>query len=235
MPATIASQWVGLAQAFPEGGASAVVVVGRGAPELAEAFHRAGAAPPALEADDLVLLADETPETEVSSLADLSAESAGLVVLRRAWDSRSEVDDVLRHAYRITRSGGRVLAGDLDVDRLLHSSSIRYPSKLQYLAVPEARQGLEARSTRMLLPLEVMRAGYRGVRTVELDEVRGRYEGVEAYWDAVKEVGWPVFAALDPEAAESLLEESATELRRIAPIGSVIDDEPWFVVTGIKG
>ncbi len=230
----IGQQWVEVAQAYRVGLGTTVVVAGRDAGLLAETFHRAGSPPPVAEADGLVVLSEQPLDGEVSSLADVADALAGLVVLRSAWSDRSQLDGIAAEAHRIARPGGRLLAGDIDIDRLFGSSSIRYPSRVLHLGAPGSGAVMRRRSTRMLLPVAVMRAGFGRVTALEIDEIRGIHDDAEAYWTAVRDEGRPVFADLEPGLVERLLERAAVELRRTAPVGPVVDDEPWFVVTGIR-
>jgi SAM-dependent methyltransferase len=227
-----ASEWVRVVEALGTAFGDMVVVAGAGSTEVAEALRRAGGPPLAVETERLaVLLAGDLEEQPVA-LVDLPSDGADLVMLRRAWQDRPALPAALREAYRILRSGGRLVAADLDVDRLMTSSSFRYPSRLQYALLPGKVAPPESLS--MALSIEVGRAGFRTVRGWEIDEERAVYADAKAYWEAVRDEGWPAFRDLSAEDAERLLEVTAAELGRIAPLGELSDRRPWFVVTGVK-
>lgn len=220
-----------IVEALGEGFGETAVVAGWEADRLGEALRRAGAPTPVVGGDRLAVLSSRAVEGEASRLADLPAGFADLVILRRAWRDRLELGAAIRQAARIARSGGRLLAADLDFDRLVSSSSFRYPSRLQYGLL----SGRAApRSLRMALSIEVGRAGFESVDGWEVDEEDGVYEDARAYWEAVRAEGWPVFAELSVEEAEQLLERASEELRRVAPVGPVVDRRPWFVVSGLR-
>ncbi len=226
------SEWVRIVEAFDEGFDAGVVVAGAGAPEIAQALRRAGVPPLAVAHERLAVLSGDDVDEAAATLADLPASIAGIALLRRAWDDRLALTAALREANRVIRPGGRVIAADIDLDRLMGSSNHRYPARLQYLLAGDDIG--PPRSLRMALSIETGRAGFRDVRGWEVDVERGVYPDARAYWQAVKAGGWPVLADLQPAVADRVLEDAAAGLRRIAPIGEVVDRYPWFVVTGVK-
>ena len=232
MQVTAASEWVRIVEAFGGGLRGTVVVVGAGAPDVAEALRRAGGSHLAVETERLAVLSNAALETEPAALSDLPAETADVVLLRRAWADRPALSMMLRRAHRAIRSGGRVVAADVDVDRLMASSSIRYPSRVQYVLA--GGRADPPRSLHMALSIETGRAGFKGVHGWEVDEERAVHRDARAYWEAIREEGWPVFRELPADEIDRLLERAAPELRRVIPIGEVVDRYPWFVVTGTK-
>jgi hypothetical protein len=182
----------------------------------------------------LVILTSGDISGEPETLGEVDEGIADLVVLKRAWPDRPGLTEAVRSAHRAVQTGGRMIAADIDLDRLLASSAIRYPMRLQFSLLSEPFAGAGRRSMRMPLSIETARAGFRDVEFFEVDEERETYPDVRSYWEALREQGSPVFADLSPEDTETLLEATAEQLHRVAPIGGITDRRPWFVVAGIK-
>ncbi len=228
-----APQWVGVIDDLGVSWRGAVAIAGEEAPAVAAAYRSIGAPTAAHEAPALVVLGDvEVPHGAVS-VADLPDRCAQLVVLRRPWKSRSELKQVLRQAARVLGFDGMLLAAEINAVRLLTGSTVRYPSRLQYLIDPEAGDRLRSAVVeRTRLALEMNRAGFVDVVGRDVDEDRGRYGSVEEYWQAVRGGVWRSFAEIAPRCRQEIPEAVADDLRRLCPAGEVIDREPWYVVSG---
>lgn len=228
-----APQWVGVIDDLGVSWRGAVVIAGEEALAVAAAFQSAGAPPIVHEAPGLVVLGDAEVPPDAVSLADLPDRCAQLVVLRRPWNSRPELKEALGDAARVLGFDGMLLAAEIDAGRLLEGSAVRYPSRLQYLIDPEA--GLRLRSMvveRTGLALGVARAGFFDVVGRDVDEERGRYGSPEEYWQAVRGGAWRSLAESSAQRRQEVLEAAADDLRRLGPVGDVIDREPWYVVSG---
>jgi hypothetical protein len=212
-----------------------VVVVGPRANDLAAAFQAAGAPPVSAEGDGLVALSLSDVPAEVTGLAELPEGWADLVVLRSAWQDRTQVGPMLRTASRVLRPGGRVLAGEMDVARMLETSAVRYPSRLLFSVRPDLATEVRATTIgRAMLSAETVRAGFGDVDVVDLEELRGTFPSADAYWQYARSGGWPALAWLPAEDADRAVEAAAGDLARIAPIGPVVDRVPFVATTGIK-
>jgi hypothetical protein len=235
MPATIASPWV---DAFDPRGfdeRSTIVVAGDDAGVVAGSFRDAGGPAAVIEADDFVVLAPEAPGGEISSWQDLPDASADAVLLRRAWSDRRGLTTAVAAASRVLARGGRVVVADVDLDRLLGGPMFRYPYRLRFASDPEAAARLRATTAASAaMATEVVRAGFGNAVALDIDEERGRFATVEEYREAVRSGAWPSLAAMTAEARERLIESIGPELRKIAPLGGLIERRPWRAVTGVK-
>ena len=99
-------------------------------------------------------------------------------MLGSAWVGRAEVATSLRRAARVLRPGGTVMASEVHVDRLAAGSPLRYPAASAQVIVMAVRP--------FYLTTEAIRAGFKDVGGMELDEERGRYGNTAAYVAAVE-------------------------------------------------
>jgi hypothetical protein len=230
-----AGAWVGAVRALVSGGARVVVVGGDDAAELADALQVLEAPPIAAEGDDLVVLFAD-PEPPPSPEWDaLPHRWADLIVLRHAWRNRAGAVAMLDRTRRVLRPGGRLIAGEPDVNRLLEGSSVRSPARLLYTARPElAEAAAAATAGRAVLGVEAVRAGYGDVELFLMEERRGVFADAASYWEWVRGGGWPALASLSAEDAEEVLEAAAGALESVAPIGPIVDVMPWVAVTGTR-
>jgi len=212
-----------------------VVVGGEGAAELADALQGSDAPPITAEGDDLVVLTDEPTPPPSPAWDELPEHWADLILLRRAWRSKPEAVEVVHRTRRILRPGGRLIAGEPDVGRLLEGSAVRSPARLLYASRPElAAAARAATAGRAALGIEMVRAGYDDVEVFPIDEQRGVFPDAESYWEWVRSGGWPALASLAAEDAEAVLERAAVDLKKVAPIGPIVDVMPWVAVTGVR-
>lgn len=215
---------------------SAIAIAGESAADFAEDLVRRGAPPLAVEADRFALLSDALDPPAVGRLRDLPEGAVDLVVLRRAWRSRTDVAGALAAAVRAVRPGGEVVVADLDVNRLLGGPSPRYPVRLLYLAEPEAAERLTASTASPgVLGSEAGRVGLRDVVTITYDDERGAYEEVAGLWAGIRQRGWRGAAWVSQERARSLFEGVASAMAGAIPAGWAVDREPWYAVIGRCG
>jgi len=205
------------------------VVAGPGAPAVAGALQAAGWPAAGIEELEFVLLG-ETPAGEVGDLTRLQSESMSLVVLRRAWADRPGMVAALRHAHRVLRPGGAAVAAVPDAEEMLGSSAIRYPERVAYSLVPAAAEALRRFSTRTLLSFEFPRSGFRDAVGFMIEEHHGTYPAVEAYV-AARAAAWE---STGTAGAEMVADRAAEELRRISPLGPIVDRRPWFALAGFR-
>jgi hypothetical protein len=208
-------------------------VAGEAAPSLARSLQAAGSPPIGLEADRLAVLGDiETPD-DARSLDDLPTGSADFVVLRRAWESRPGMGQAVRGAFAMLRPGGCVVVAEIDAARLLEGPAVRYPDRVLYDADPGLAGSVRvAAMERTVLAVEMVRAGFRRVAVADVEVERGRHASAADYWQALASSARRPLAALPAEDAERLIEEVAGDLARLAPLGPVVDREPWLMATG---
>jgi hypothetical protein len=212
-----------------------IAVVGADAAVAGGAIRAVGGRSLLVDGEDFVLLGDAVEDPAPTGLTEVVPGSLDLVVLRRAWSGRSSVLTVMRSARRAMRSGGELLALEVDASRLLKSSVVHYPLRLRFDHDPDAAQRL--RSTTIppaALMIDAVRAGFRNVVERRIDEPRAFFSSVDSYWEAIREGAWPSLAAMTPEGRERLLEALEPDLRASAPMGEVVDREPWIAVTGVK-
>lgn len=212
-----------------------VAIAGDQAASTGEAFARAGAPAPVVESDHFTLLADGDGRPRASRVRDLAPGSVDLVVLRRAWRSKSEVGEAIRAAVGVVAIGGEVVVADVDSDRLLTGPTARYPVRLLYLAEPKAAARLKTSTASPgMLGAEAVRARLRDVDSVRFDEVHGRYDGVAALWSGVRDGGWRGSRWIGPERAAEVFAEVARPLAGAIPVGPAVDREPWYAVVGTR-
>ena len=215
------------------GAGSAIAIAGESAADFAEDLVRHGAPPLTVEADRFALLTDALDPPAVGRVRDLPEGTVDLVVLRRAWRTPADVADALAAAVRAVRTGGEVVATDIDVRQLLAGPSPRYPVRLLYLAEPEVADRLRASTAPPgLLGSEAVRAGLQDVVSINYDDERGIYEDVAGLWSGIREHGWRGAAWVPQERARSLLEDVASSMAGAVPAGWAVDREPWFAVFG---
>jgi hypothetical protein len=212
-----------------------MVIAGPGATDLATACQAAGGPPISAEGIGVVAMSRGEPPSSCAGIEDLPEEWADLVVLRSVWRDRTEVGPALRAGARALRRGGRVLAGEMDVARLLGTSAVRYPARLLFSARPDLARAVRATTTgRAMLSAETVRAGFGLVEIVDVEEERAAFPSAEAYWEYARGGGWPALGWLSAEDAELALRDTAKDLARIAPIGPVVDRVPFAAATGIR-
>jgi hypothetical protein len=221
-------------EAFGTDWSAPLVIAGADAADLAEQCARRASFGIAAEGEDWFLLAPEAPDTAPEGWPGLPPGIAGTVILRRAWPDRPGLDAAVGAAARLLRRGGRLIAADIDVDRLLGGSPVAYPYQLRFTLDPEAAAALRSSTVSTAdLAVEVGRAGMRRVVGLTVDEERGRFAEAAAYWVGVRDGAWPSLAGTAPEARGMLLEDLAAQLSRIAPMGGIVERRPWFVATGV--
>jgi hypothetical protein len=212
---------------------STIAVAGEAAADLAEDLVRNGSAPLSVEADQFALLSDSLDPPTVGRIRDIPAESVDLVILRRAWRSRSSVAAAFAAATRAVRPGGEVIATDIDVNQLLAGPSPRYPVRLLYAAEPAAAASLAASTVAPgVLGSEAVRAGLDAVESLTYDDDRGAYEGIAEFWSAVQRRGWRGAAWVSQDRSRSLFEDVAESMAGAHPVGWAVDREPWYAVFG---
>ncbi|MFQ5949020.1 MAG: methyltransferase domain-containing protein, partial [Acidimicrobiia bacterium] len=177
----------------------------------------------------------EGQERTGMGLEEFPSETADLVVLRHAWDSRPGLNEILAQARRVLKPGGVAVTAELDFDRLLNSSTHLYPSRLQFLAHPELADAMADRFVDPAdLNIELVRHGFRYVSGFDVDEEAGTFPDHRSYLEHVRSRGWRTFPELSDEQVEALLVELGRVLPRIAPLGEVTEREPWQVAHGSK-
>lgn len=233
-----AAEWTSVLADVELGWGSAAVIVGDQAPEVANAYLRAGAPPLIVESPDLAVLSEGPPpdsDGNEASAFGLAPDSMDLVVLRNAWRSLPEMTAVIWNAYRISKPGGGLLACEFDVDRTLTALATQYPSQVLYAAHPELVEHFRSLAVGTVdISVEMGRAGYSDVRQGEVDETRGVFDEADALFDFVSVHGWRGMERLEPREAAEVLDRLADLLPRLAPAGESADREPWICVRGTK-
>jgi len=227
--------WIGTLDALEIDRAAPILVAGMDAATLAGDCMRAGSAGIAAEGDDWLLLSSEQPAEAPESWHDLPDGIAGVVVLRSAWPDRPGLTAAVEAGAALVAPGGRLVVADIDVERLLEGSPVRYPYRFRFVLDPAAGASLwEKTMSTADLTLEVGRAGMRDVIGVVIEEERGRYDGPAGYWTAVRDGAWPSLLEMPPDEREILLEDLAAELSRVSPMGEIVERRPWFAATGSR-
>ena len=211
-------EWISTLRAFvdsPHG----IAVAGEDAGAVARALGLAFGLALTTEETDFALLGTDHPEA--NRVRDLPDDSVDVVLFRRAWSGSVEVGRAIGAAHRVLRSGGRIFAGERELDRLTRSSLHRYPLRA-FVEVDPAVMEADLRTSvgRLGLAAGIVRAGFKGGTAIDVDETRGSYD------DAVSFVG----AFTDPQEAGdvvALLNES--HRRR-----TIVDVDPWVYATGVK-
>jgi hypothetical protein len=235
MSGSLKPDWTEALDAFDADWSEPILVAGIDATGLANRLARRSESGIAAEGDEWVLLAPEAPDEAPDEWADLPPGSVGTVILRRAWDDRPGVGTAAVAARRLLGAGGRLFAADLDLDRLLGGSPVRYPYQFRFTLDPDAARRLRATASDGAdLALAVGRSGLKQVRGVDLEEVRKVYDGPADYWTAVRDGAWPSLMDTPADDRDLLLERLAVELERIAPLGEIAERRPWFAVTGLR-
>lgn len=212
-----------------------IAIAGESAAAVGEVFAAAGGPPLVLESDHFAFLSRNSGVPSAARVRDLPEDSVDLVVLRRAWRSPVEVGTAIAIGRDRVVPGGEVIAADLDVNRLLAGPSSRYPSRLLYLAAPEASVGLRASTASpALLSAEAVRASLGPVDMITYDDVRGDHETIGALWDAIRQRGWRGAAWTPSDRQAEVMETAASSLASAVPSGRVRDLEPWYAVVGPK-
>jgi hypothetical protein len=230
-----ATAWIDAVRALAGDWPSVVVVAGPRASDFASAFQAAGAPPISVEGDGVVTLSRSDGPPSSAGFAELPERWADLVVLRSAWQDRIQVGPMMRTAARVLRPGGRVLAGEMDVARMMEASAVRYPARLLFSVRPDL--AAEVRATTIggaMLSAETVRAGFGDVDIIDVEEIRGTFPSADAYWRYALGGGWPALAWLPALGAEQAVDSAAGDLARVAPIGPVSDRVPFVAATGIR-
>jgi len=227
--------WTGALDALEIDWTAPILVAGMDAGALAGDFMRAGSAGIAAEGDDWFLLSSEHPAEAPESWHGLPHGVAGTVVLRKAWPDRPGLTTAVEMGAALVAPGGRLVVADIDSERLLEGSPVRYPYRFRFVLDPAAEASLREESMSTAdLTLEVARAGMRGVVGVVIEEERGRYDGPAGYWTAVRDVAWPSLLEMPSYDREILLEDLAAGLSRVSPMGEIVERRPWFAATGAR-
>jgi hypothetical protein len=227
--------WVEALDAFEVDWTMPILVAGIDAAGLADILFLKASFGIAADGEDWALLAPEPPDEAPDTWTGLPAGSVGTVILRRAWPDRPGIGAAAAGAVRLLASGGRLFLADLDLERLLGGSPVRYPYQFRFTLDPAAGERLRATAASASeLALEVGRSGLRSVRGVDLEERRAVYEDPVAYWTAVRDGSWPSLIDTPADDREQLLERLAVELSRVAPMGEIVERRPWFAATGSR-
>jgi len=227
--------WTGTLDALEIDWAAPILVAGMDAAALADDCMSTGSAGIAAEGDDWFLLSSEHPAEAAESWHGLPQGMAGAVVLRAAWPDRPGLTTAVEAGAALVAPGGRLVVADIDADRLLEGSPVRYPYRFRFVLDPAAGASLRDESMSTAdLTLEVGRAGMRDVVGVVIEEERGRYAGPAEYWTAVRDGAWPSLTEMPSYEREILLEDLAAGLSRVSPMGEIVERRPWFAATGTR-
>lgn len=217
----------------------AVVIGGENASDVAVMAHAAGAPPVAHAAPGFALLTRDPPEVDVDAstavATTLPAGSVATVVLRHAWTGPESLTVAVAEARRILVAGGRLLLADWDLDRVLTAAPQSYPDAFFYAALPEvAARVRTVMAYRLDLALALGRAGFGGVRSVEVDEVVAEFHERPAYLAWLRERGFRGIQHADELRLATVRAALPDLVRRLAPLGEVTHREPWRVVAGVR-
>ena len=176
-----------------------------------------------LSAGELVLTAEQ--------LSDVPSSSLDAVVLRRPWAGRGEARRLLDLSHRLLRPGGTLVASELDAEMLLDGPTARYPVAAVWRSPGAPVDALRSSTiSPAVLSTDAVAARFDDVVVTRYDEVGGRYPSMAAFWGSLPEGGWRGDSWMAPARRASFL-ETAPPVSGSAP---VIDQEPWYAVTGLR-
>jgi hypothetical protein len=180
-----------------------------------------------------VLSAGELAVT-AERLSDLPDAALDAVVLRRAWADRAEAMHLLAIAFCLLRSGGILVAAEVDADTLLEGPTVRYPTSSVWRRADGLAAALRSSSlSPAVLSTDAVAARFQSVAISRFDEEFGEYPSAGALWGALQERGWRGDTWMTPSQRASFFEALATD--RIGGRGvGVTDREPWFAVTAVR-
>lgn len=238
-PSRHAAAWAGDPRRVGVEWGPACVVAGDDAAEVAEMAHRAGAPPPAYSAPGFVLLTRDPPEVDLEpaapSATGLPAGSVATIVLRNAWTGPESLAEVVDEARRVLAPGGHLLLAEWDLDRVLTAAPQSYPDAFFYAALPEVAERLRASMAyRHDLALALGRAGFAGLRSVEVDEVVAEFDERPGYLAWLRDRGFRGIRHADEERLAAVRAALPQLVRRLAPLGQVTHREPWRVAVGVR-
>lgn len=180
------------------------------------------------------VLAADGPAFAAERLSDVPPAALDAVVVRRAWMDRAEARRLLSLAGNVLRSGGSLVAADVDAEVLLEGPTARYPAALLWrLQGAPVRELRASTSSPAVLSTDAVGAGFRQVTITTFDEMRGGYDSPAEFWGAVETHGWRGDAWLAPGRRSEFLDAAAAVLGTLAH-RRVVDREPWFAVTGVR-
>ncbi len=215
---------------------AAVLVAGDRADRVADAYQAAGAPPLAYARSGLAFLAKEPPDVDFDAATPaatgLEAGSVSLVVHRHAWDGSAGLPAIVAEARRVLAPGGALVLREPDLARLLASPFQRYPSQILYRLHPSVAADLRVSLvTPGELAAEAVRAGFVRMAGIDVDDTIGSFERSD-YLRYLGDRGWSGFALLSDEDIAAVIETVAGLLPLLAPLGPVVDREPWRVLCG---
>ncbi len=209
------------------------VVVGEEAPVFADACFRSGGQPLAASTDSFALLTRDPPAGDLAATSDLAGDSAGLVVMRHAWDGVEGLLEAVAEARRLLAPGGTVVLAEWDLDRILRSPARLYPDGFFYAALPEVVPRLRAMLAAPTdLAVELIRAGFKDVEGVDVDETVVEVPDRLSYLEFAKQRSFRGSGLATPDRLAAAWTAFVDFVPRIAPIGPVTHREPWRVVRG---
>lgn len=212
-----ATEWVSTVRAFVENPRS-IAVAGEDAGEVAREFGLAFGLALTTEEIGFALLGLDHPEA--NRVRDLPSASMDVVVFRRPWNGPVEAARALAASYRVLVAGGRVFAGERELDRLTKTSVLAYPIRAFVDADPDVvADDLHASVGRIGLAAGIVRAGFKQGWAVDVDEDRGTFPDPEG------------FVASFVDEDRSGVVEMLRGAYRDRPVRHV---DPWVYATGVK-
>ena len=232
-------EWATILRALGVLDRGSVLVAGEAAAALGSIVQENGGPPLAYDRPDLALLTAAGPDVPpgfdaaTPAATGLPAASVDSVVLRHAWNGVARLGPAVDEAARILRPGGALLLADLDLPELMSANAARYPSQILYASAPDVRAAVNATLAPFDLSVTAGRAGFDGLRGLEVDETAGTFDRM-GFVDYVRAGGWRGWELLSPEREAAIVERVERALPLIAPVGPVVDREPWRYVIGVK-
>ncbi len=233
-----APEWAGVLRDLQVPFGDRVLVAGDRADRVADAYQAAGAPPVAYARPGLAFLAKEPPDTDLEvalpAATGLGDGTVDLVVLRHAWGGPADLPATVAEARRVLAAGGTLVLFEPDLTRLLSSQVQRYPSQILYRLHPNVAADL--RSSLVApgeLAAEAVRTGFIRLTGTEVEDTIGSFERSD-YLQFLRDRGWLGFALLSDAEIAGVLEAVAGLLPLLAPIGPVVEREPWRVLRGVK-
>jgi SAM-dependent methyltransferase len=207
-------------RAWHDLGAGTVTGVDSSEPILAEARAGHGHLPG---------IAFHSGEATATGLADASAD---LVFERALIHHLPDVRAAAVEAARVLRPGGVLLIQDRTPDDVALPGAVEHARGYLFDVFPRLLEvECARRRTAPAVTAELASAGFDGVGTTELWEVRRRYADREDY---LAEIGQRTGRSILHELSDAELDHLVGELRRRLPAGRLVEQDRWTIWRAVR-